>query len=129
MFRSELILIVEDEPIVAMDLADAVTELGGRLVGPFATVWEALPSLDSHAISGAILDATLQDRDITPIARRLVEKGIPLVVYSGTGLPEELAAVHPGLTVIAKPATSPSVASRLAREMRLAQPGDIDLLK
>ena len=129
MFRAEIILIVEDEPIIAMDLADAVSELGGGVVGPFATVWEAFASLEHNAISGAILDATLQDRDITPLAAHLIGRDIPIVIHSGTGLPKELAALHPDLAVIAKPATSSWVTSRLARGMGLAQPARIDAPK
>lgn len=129
MFGAATILIVEDEPIVAMDLADTVSELGGCVLGPFATVREALANLEHSPINGAILDANLQDRDITPLASRLADNKIPLVVHSGIGLPRELAALHPDLPVIAKPATSSSVTFRLAREMGLAQPSPINPLK
>lgn len=123
MFDAALILIVEDEVLIALDLADAVTEFGGRLAGPFATVREAMAALESEVIAGAILDAILLDRDITPVASYLAERGIPLVIHSGTGLPRDLAVLHPDLAVVGKPAAASSVVSRLEQEMRVAQGG------
>lgn len=118
MFEAEYILIVEDEPLVALDLFDTVSVHGGLPLGPYASVREALECLNLHKIGGAILDATLVDRDITPVAIRLVEDGIPLVIHSATRLPAELAALHPDLPTVPKPAMSIKVAERLASEMR-----------
>ena len=118
MFSGECILIVEDEAIIAFDLADTITELGGYPVGPYASVKDELAEMDCHLIHGAILDATLLDRDITPVAERLVADGIAMVIHSGTGLPDELAALHPDLPLVLKPASPDKVAARLASEMR-----------
>lgn len=117
MFGSQQILIVEDEPLIAMDLADAVTEMEGQVIGPLATVREALAMLDRGHIAAAILDAKLLDRDITPVAMRLAQAGIPFVIYSGTGLPVELAATWPDLPTLMKPAPVESVVLRLQVEM------------
>ena len=35
------VLIVEDEPFIAFDLADAITDAGATIVGPALTVREA----------------------------------------------------------------------------------------
>ena len=118
MFCGEHILIVEDEAIIAFDLADTVADLGGCPVGPYASVEDALAEMDRHPIHGAILDATLLDRDITPVAERLVADGVAMVIHSGTGLPDELAALHPDLPLVLKPASPDKVAARLASEMR-----------
>jgi hypothetical protein len=118
MFNEECILIVEDEAIIAYDLADTITELGGCPLGPYASVVEALVGIELHQVHGAILDATLLDRDITPVAARLAAVGIAMVVHSGTGLPKELAALHPSIPLILKPANPIQVAARLVEEMR-----------
>lgn len=118
MFGSKPVLIVEDEFIIAMALADAVAECDGTVVGPFATVSETLAALDQVMIAAAILDARLTDRDITPVALRLAREGIPLVVHSGTGLPPEVASEWPDLPVFLKPGDAQDVVQRLLIEFR-----------
>ncbi|WP_254913659.1 response regulator [Sphingobium sp. Z007] len=97
------ILIVEDEPIIAMLMAQDVEKMGGVVLGPFASVAEALVMLADTDISGAVMDANLLDRDITPVALHLLDRGVPFVIYSGTGLPPALAARIPYVPLEMKP--------------------------
>jgi hypothetical protein len=90
----------------------------GVVVGPVSTVAAALELLDKLSVAAAILDANLLDRDITPVALRLACAGIPLVVYTGTGLPPEVAAQRPDLPVLRKPAAAQVVVQRLVCEMQ-----------
>ncbi len=117
MFREQPILIVEDEPFIAMTLADAVAELKGVVIGPLATVRETLEILDRQVVAAAILDAELRDRDITPVALRLAYMGVPLVIHSGTGLPPAVAALRPDLPLIMKSASALTVVHRLLKEI------------
>ena len=118
MFSAQLILIVEDEPLLAMDLAEAVEELEGVVIGPVSTVATALELLENVSVTAAILDANLLDRDITPVALRLAGAGVTLVVYTGTGLPPEVLAQRPDLPVLRKPATAQLVVKRLICEIQ-----------
>ena len=120
MFEARRILIVEDEPLIGMDLADAVVDLNGVVIGPLPTVAEAMRILDHQSIAAAIVDAVLRDCDITSVALRLARAGIPFVVHSGTGLPPQVAAEWPDLPVILKPARASAVAERLLAEIRIA---------
>lgn len=97
------ILIVEDEPMVALALTLAAEDLGLSVVGPIARVLEALELLGEAAIDGAVIDAQLLDRDITPVALKLAALTVPFVVYTGTGLPAELAETYPDAPVVMKP--------------------------
>ncbi len=115
MLKGLRILIVEDEPLVAMDLAAAVETLDGYSVGPVPTVAEALTLLQTETIAAAILDANLLDRDITPVATILAETAVPFVVHTGTGLPNDLAQRYPDLPVIRKPAGSTAVLAALVQ--------------
>ena len=117
MFANQPILIVEDECFLALDLADAVQAWEGTVVGPVATVAEALTLIENRPVSGAVLDAKLADRDVTPLALRLAEKGVPFVIHTGTGLPVELAAELPHLPVVMKPVQPTRVLARLLTEM------------
>jgi DNA-binding response OmpR family regulator len=97
------ILVAEDEPFIAIDIEYAVQDAGGTVVGPAASVQQAMALVDTRAISGAILDVNLLDGNISPVVERLLGKGIPVVLQSGVGLPMGLLAMFPSLIVLIKP--------------------------
>lgn len=117
MLKSRAILIVEDELLMGHSLADAVGDLGGDPIGPFSTVKEAIEALDCVTVSGAILDAELQDGQVTPVAMRLASRAIPIVVHSGTGMPREMADQWPLIPCVSKPAPATEVVELLCAEM------------
>ena len=85
------ILIVEDEYYLAADLAQALGAAGAAVVGPVATLAEAVAALDAGAIDGAVLDVNLRGEMSFPIADRLDSARIPYVIttgYSAESLPE-----------------------------------------
>jgi CheY-like chemotaxis protein len=96
------ILIVEDEAFVALDLALSVEDAGGTVIGPAATLKEAL-SLLGGRISGAILDVHLPDGDVGPVLHELMARRVPVLVQTGGGLPLRLKIAYPDLLVRTKP--------------------------
>lgn len=117
MLENKSVLIVEDNPYVAIHLAMVVEDSNGRVVGPAGTVAEALALLSKYEVAAAILDCQLSDRDVTPVALHLVERGVPFIIYTGTGAPQELAEAHPALSVHAKPMQPEAVVAALIAEM------------
>lgn len=117
MLRGLPILIVEDEALIALDLAAAVEDLEGTVIGPVASVVEALAILQHQFVAGAVLDANLVDRDITPVAVLLAQHAVPFVVHTGTGLPSALRTSHPHLPVVMKPAQAATVLTQLLDEI------------
>lgn len=107
------ILIVEDDPLVAGDLAMTVERAGGHVVGPVACVPEALDLLRSKMISGAVLNAELMDRDLTSVALDLVRRAVPFVIQTAIGLPAELVSAHPALPVVLTPCAPRDVVALL----------------
>ena len=97
------ILIVEDEPYIALDLAFAIEDAGGRAIGPVSGVQEALTLLGTAEIAAAILDVNLPDGDISPVVERLAEMGCPVILQTGIGLPPALADRFSSLIVHIKP--------------------------
>ncbi|RKK02892.1 response regulator [Pseudoroseomonas wenyumeiae] len=96
------ILVVEDEALIAMLVEDALLDAGAEVLGPAATVEEALALLEDSEIGGAVLDINLAGQLSTPVADLLAERGVPFVVatgYGAAGLPEH----HRGVPVLAKP--------------------------
>jgi DNA-binding NtrC family response regulator len=115
MLQRAKILIVEDEAMIALHLAVVVEDSDGEVIGPAASVAEALELIDAGAvIEGAVLDGNLGDGDVTPVALKLVAAAIPVVIYSGVGIPPSLAAVVPDLPVLLKPLAATQAVSLLA---------------
>ena len=84
--RGRTILLVEDEYMIAMDMADHLQEAGATVLGPVATVEEAFDLIDDHghAIDAAVLDVNLgPGRTAYPIADRLAEIGVPYLFATG----------------------------------------------
>jgi DNA-binding response OmpR family regulator len=78
------VLIVEDEPLIAMMLEDFLDVLDKRVVGPADSVDAALAALDGQPVDAAILDVNLRGGEkSTPIAEALAERGIPFVFATG----------------------------------------------
>lgn len=108
------ILIVEDELYIALDLAMAVEDACGKVVGPVGSVREALDLLASDAIAGAILDVNLRDGDVTPVVRALHELGIPLTIQTGVGLPANFRERYPDVPVHSKPMNAGILVNEIA---------------
>lgn len=118
MLAQQLILVVEDEPLIAIGLSVAIEKLEGIVIGPVPTVSEALARLEVDRIAAAIVEATLADRDVTPLALLLAKRRVPFLIHSAVTIPTELAAVLPDLPHVPKPYEPELVVTRLAEEMR-----------
>ncbi len=117
MLNNSLVLIAEDEAVIALDLTMAVRDAGGRVAGPAASVKRALALIDEMPIEAAILDVNLSDGDISPVAALLLASGIPIVLQTGVGLPADLVARYPDLPVQIKPCTAQSLVAHLSALM------------
>jgi DNA-binding response OmpR family regulator len=113
MFNNQPILIVEDEPLIAMCLADTVECMEGLVVGPAGSVKEALALIEGQAIAAAILDANLTDRDVTPVALLLTRLRVPFIVHTAAGLPAGLAHIFRKIRVVLKPQSPEFVVDQL----------------
>ena len=82
------ILIVEDEPLIGLDLVDAFEPTGAELTTA-CTVEHAMRLALRENLSAAILDHALPDGDCSALCEVLTERGIPFVIYSGFGPAEE----------------------------------------
>src|SRR5688500_12143878 len=90
------VLIVEDEPVLADDLSEIITEAEGVVVGPIATVKDARALIKGGTIFDvAILDVNLTDGVVTPVLEALQARGVPVVVYTGGTVPEDVQGRHP----------------------------------
>jgi DNA-binding response OmpR family regulator len=79
------ILIVEDEFLVADHIAMSLEDLGYAVIGPVATVAEALGLVADEPLDGVVLDANLDGVSSAPVAAELATRGVPFVVVTGYG--------------------------------------------
>lgn len=91
----------------------AVEDADGEVVGPAASIKEALALLESRPVVAAILDVNLVDGDISPVVEYLVEHGVPLILQTRVGLPADLAARFPNLVVRIKPTRAAVIVAQL----------------
>lgn len=115
------ILIVEDEAIIGLDIADAVEQAGGEPVGPAATIAEALQLLDEGNVKAAICDVNLPDGDIGPVLEELVKGGLPVIMHTGQPLPEHLQARFSDVLVFRKPTPADRLADAIESEIASAR--------
>lgn len=108
------ILIVEDEPLTALDLRYACEDAGFQAV-VVTTSRQAMEALGSNtAITGAILDLNLgRGESCEAIARALRERDIPFVVHTGDRNRSEVDLAAIEAPIIAKPSAATEVVKRL----------------
>ena len=94
------ILIVEDEPLIVMDITQQFEARGAALTTT-NTLHHALILAEHDGLSGAILDHALGDGDSSLLCARLTERGIPYLIYSGHATVEGPCA---GALHVGKPA-------------------------
>jgi len=102
-------LIVEDEAIISMMLAESLEEAGHDVLGPIdkgSAVLEALAHLDPDM---AILDTKLRDGPSYAVALELRRRRIPFVIYSGHQRPKEPHPAYADAPWVEKPATPADV--------------------
>jgi CheY-like chemotaxis protein len=76
------ILVVEDDPIIAMDVVEGLQAAGAR-VSEARTLSDARCKVECPDLSAAVLDHALNDGDASQICERLDQRNIPFVIYSG----------------------------------------------
>jgi CheY-like chemotaxis protein len=82
--RGRRLLIVEDEYILAADLAQSLEDVGVEVVGPAGSIEDALALIDAaDDLDGAVLDVNVGGERIYPVADMLRARGVPYVFTTG----------------------------------------------
>ena len=116
------ILVVEDEPFIALELEELVVDLGGTLAGSVAQIADALALIEAGGVDAAVLDVNLGVQKVDPVAGALAARGCPFVFTTGygrIGVPD----AYNDRAVVEKPFSRDDVAAALAAEIaRFAKP-------
>ena len=79
------ILVVEDAALIALDVTEAVENMGVTVVGPITRIGPAIEAARIEEVDGAVLDVNLDGSLIFPVAEILLARGKPFVFLTGYG--------------------------------------------
>lgn len=94
------VLVVEDEPVVAMHIEDMLLELGCSVIGPCPRLSAGLAAAQAEQIDVAVLDVNLNGEESYPVAQLLRERSIPFAFATGFG---ERKTIFPEAPTLTKP--------------------------
>ena len=113
------VLVVEDDYLIAADLAEHLAEFGVEVIGPVCSVAAALNVVNSLGteIDGASLDVNLQGERVYPVADALRAKHVPFVFstgYDAAGVPQH----YHDIPRCSKPVDTKILAHTLVKHVR-----------
>lgn len=114
-------IIIEDEPVVAMDIETILTDLGHEVVGTASTVKKAKELIAGGGFDAALLDANLAGAPVDRLAAALTRKGTPFAFVTGYGR-ESLPAAFRNGVMLGKPFTLEGLKSTVALLAQDARP-------
>jgi DNA-binding response OmpR family regulator len=95
------VLVVEDEPLVALMLADHLMELDYNVIGPAFTISQARHLAEMASLDAAIIDLNLHGIFSGEVADTLSRRQIPFLFISGYDRPPP--GFHDGVGFLNKP--------------------------
>lgn len=95
------ILVVEDDPLIALDLQDILLKAGAVVIGPASQLSTADSLIQQYRLDAAVLDVRLEIGTTLPLADRLAAAGIPFLFQ--TSDPGAIGDAHPTAPVLRKP--------------------------
>jgi CheY-like chemotaxis protein len=118
-FKQRRILVVEDEYLIAAELADLLQQSGAEVVGPVGSVPQALALIAERKteIDGATLDVNLRGTPVFPVADALRTLGIPFVFCTGYDT-EKIPSAYRSEPCCTKPIDSALLMKHLAAQLQ-----------
>jgi CheY-like chemotaxis protein len=112
-----VVLVVEDEPLVSLDLVDILSAAGAHVVCA-NSAYDAILSVERFKVTAAVLDIKLGNHDCAGLCRHLAERGLGFVFHTGYAAPLDGWANIP---VVKKPAARQDITDAVARLCRFDQ--------
>jgi len=113
------VLVVEDDPLLAMDLEATLADAGAVIVSLCQTLDEAMLRADVADFAVAVLDFGLGSDTVSPVARRLANRGVPFVFYTGKSRHELDLADWRDCSIVQKPAPPRVLVSAVRTVLRV----------
>jgi DNA-binding NtrC family response regulator len=116
------VLIVEDDPIIALDFEDTILGFGVKTVRTAGTVARALQLIEERAPDFALLDIGLVREKSIAVAQRLETLGIPFAFVTGYGADAAIAAVFAQTPRLPKPCSADALKAALINAIDRRKP-------
>jgi CheY-like chemotaxis protein len=118
-----IVLLVEDQTIIALDTEIMLAELGASSVQSFTTSDSALQWLAASTPNVAVLDIALGATTSYPVAEALLQRAIPFVFTTGYGESHLVPPRFSKVPIVHKPYGAENLLEGLARCMGLPRAG------
>ena len=108
------VLVVEDEPLVALDIMENFDAVGIKGIGPAGSIEEAKHLIETERLDTALVDANLKGRPVDVIAAALTRQGVPFAFVTGydrNALPQAFR----GTAMLAKPYTQAALVETIEK--------------
>ena len=96
-----------------MDLEAILRDAGAQMLSLCRTVEEGLAAAEMEGISAAMLDVRLGHDPAAPIARRLDQRSIPFVFYTGQTRDDPTIIEWPNSKLVTKPARPETIVAAI----------------
>jgi AmiR/NasT family two-component response regulator len=77
------VLVIEDEYLIAMEIAEVLENAGAQIVGPAASLTRAAKLIRQNGFDMAVVDVKLRDGEAYQLVEALQAAGVPLVFLTG----------------------------------------------
>jgi CheY-like chemotaxis protein len=113
------VLLVEDDPIIGLDLAATLQAAGGRVFGPAFDAPCAIALLERSAVDVGVLDHLILGGESTPVADLLEQRKVPFLFH--TSYRGALAKLYPSAPILDKPSQPGHLVRALQRLLARGQ--------
>tara|TARA_R110002096_G_scaffold317592_9_gene512045 strand:+ start:1607 stop:3013 length:1407 start_codon:yes stop_codon:yes gene_type:complete len=113
-FSGQRIMVVEDDPIIGLDISETLKSRGAQVIGPCTTVASALKAIRDKP-DAVLLDVNLGQETTDAVASQLADLSIPFLVLSGQLDSSDLGDAFRGVSVMSKPFRERDLVSALYR--------------
>lgn len=110
------ILIVEDDPLIGLSVAEIIRNERGEPIGPAVNSQEALLAIEGRKVHATLLDIALRGETVFRLADLLRERDIPFVFMTGHVEPN-VPSRFSDVPILEKPCTAPEIISFLKSEI------------
>jgi two-component sensor histidine kinase len=107
-------LIIEDEPLVALDIADSLAGAGADMVETAGSLKQALEVIENRRFDAALLDGNLHGQPVDEIAAALTRGNVPFLFVTGYGR-QALPKAFKSVGILSKPFGQPQLIEAAAR--------------
>ena len=114
-----VVLVIEDQFLVAMEAMDALESIGARPIGPVSDVRSALDVIESQPVDAGLVDLNLEGEFSYPAIDALLARGARVVIMTGYDA-SAIEERYRNLPILRKPLDAEALRRQLGRPGELS---------